>query len=275
MDIKKISPFIAVSPQISVTDIGILASQGYRSIICNRPDGEGDDQPRASELAAAAQRHGMDFHYQPVISGQVSDDDVADFGALMASVDGPVLAFCRTGTRSITLWALSEIRHLTVPSVLAAARALGYDLEGLSGRLQQRHQLTHPPHDNVVDITGSTRSQASVPVHDVVIVGGGAGGLASAASLLKRRPDLDIAVIEPREAHYYQPGWTLVGGGVFRREDTERAMSAVMPRGVKWLKAAVAAFEPEYNRVVLEDGERIGYRTLVVAPGIKLNWQAI
>jgi len=274
VDIKKISPFISVSPQISVTDVGVLASQGYRSIICNRPDGEADDQPVAADIAAAAQRHGMEFHYQPVVSGQVGDDDVSDFGALMASIDGPVLAFCRTGTRSITLWALSEVRHMTVASVLAAAKALGYDLEGLQGRLQERHQLSHGPLGNVVDLAPH-QVQAASPVHDVVIVGGGAGGLASAASLLKRRPDLDIAVIEPREQHYYQPGWTLVGGGVFKREDTERAMASVMPKGVKWLKSAVAGFEPAHNQVVLEDGERIGYRTLVVSPGIKLNWQAI
>jgi sulfide:quinone oxidoreductase len=275
VDIKKISPFVSVSPQISVTDVGILASQGYRSIVCNRPDGEADDQPLASELAAAAERHGMEFHYQPVVSGQLTDADVSDFGALMASLDGPVLAFCRTGTRSITLWALSEVRHITVEGVLAAAREQGYDLEGLSPRLQERFELSHADSDNVVEPAEARRTTGNGPVHDVVIVGGGAGGLASAASLLKRRPGLNIAVIEPRDQHYYQPGWTLVGGGVFKREDTERAMSSVMPKGVKWLKAAVAGFEPAHNRVVLEDGERIGYRSLVVSPGIKLNWQAI
>ncbi len=70
------------------------------------------------------------------------------------------------------------------------------------------------------------------PFHQVVVVGGGAGGLAAAASLLRRRPSLDIAVIEPRDTHYYQPGWTLVGGGVFKREQTVRPMAEVMPQAV-------------------------------------------
>ena len=99
--------------------------------------------------------------------------------------------------------------------------------------------------------------------------------LATAASLLKRRPALAIAIVEPRERHYYQPGWTLVGGGVFDRARTERAMEDVMPKGVKWIRSAVAGFEPERDEVVLEDGERLPYRTLVAAPGIKLDWAAV
>ena len=81
--------------------------------------------------------------------------------------------------------------------------------------------------------------------------------------------------MEPRERHDYQPGWTLVGGGVFDRALTERSMAAVMPKGVRWIRGAVAAFEPERNRVVLEDGTRIAYRTLVAAPGIELHWAGV
>ena len=65
--------------------------------------------------------------------------------------------------------------------------------------------------------------------------------------------DLDIAIIEPRDIHYYQPGWTLVGGGVFDPATTARTMASLMPHGVHWIKAAVAAFEPEKNAVILED----------------------
>ncbi len=268
MDIKRISPFLAVSSQISPSDVGILASQGFRSIICNRPDGEAEDQPPVTEIQAAAERHGIEFYHQPVVSGQVTDGDVTQFGELMARLDGPVLAFCRTGTRSITLWALTEARHLTVEAILQATQQAGYDLTGLQDRLRKRQLHTSAAALRAED-------QVTIAVHDVVIVGGGAAGLAAAASLLKRRPGLDIAVIEPREQHYYQPGWTLVGGGVFERADTERSMADVMPKDVKWLKAAAAGFEPERNCVVLEDGERIGYRSLVAAPGIKLDWQAI
>jgi len=264
MDIKKISPFLSVSPQITAADVGILASQGFRTIVCNRPDGEADDQPASAEVAAAAERHGLTFHYQPVVAGKVTDEDVDAYAALLAAAEGPALAFCRTGTRSISMWAMSEAHHLSIEAILSTAGAHGYDLESLRDRLEAR-----------LSSDAGTETTHSLPTHDVVIVGGGAGGLATAASLLKRRADLDIVVIEPRDKHYYQPGWTLVGGGVFDRALTERPMASVMPEGVKWQKSAVAGFEPERNCVVLEDGERIAYRTLVVSPGIKLNWQGI
>ena len=111
--------------------------------------------------------------------------------------------------------------------------------------------------------------------HKVVIVGGGAAGIATAASLLKRRSGLDIAIIEPAETHAYQPGWTMVGGGVFKPEVTQRAMANVMPKGVKWIKAAAKTFEPENNQVTLEDGSTVTYEALVVAPGIRLAWDKI
>ena len=128
-------------------------------------------------------------------------------------------------------------------------------------------------------MTGSdaskTESAGYSERHDVIIVGGGAGGLGAASSLLRRKPNLDILVIEPTDSHFYQPGWTLVGSGVFDRKVTIRSMASVMPRGVKWKRSAVAAFEPEQNGVVLEDGEKIGYRMLVVAAGLKLDWEVV
>jgi sulfide:quinone oxidoreductase len=111
--------------------------------------------------------------------------------------------------------------------------------------------------------------------HTVVVVGGGSGGLAVAARLKRRRSDLDVAVIEPSENHHYQPAWTLVGAGVYPIEATRRREADVMPKGVTWIKERAAGFEPESNRVVLEDGTRIEYTFLVVASGIQLNWGAI
>ncbi len=111
--------------------------------------------------------------------------------------------------------------------------------------------------------------------HEIVIVGGGAGGIAAAASLLARRPGLDIAIVEPAEYHYYQPGWTMVGGGIFNPEQTRRAMGDVMPPRAKWLKGAVAGFEPEGNLVTMTDGSQITYQLLILAPGIRLAWEKI
>ncbi|RMQ49171.1 FAD-dependent pyridine nucleotide-disulfide oxidoreductase [Pseudomonas cichorii] len=113
------------------------------------------------------------------------------------------------------------------------------------------------------------------PFHQILIVGAGAAGLATAASLLARDASLDIAIIDPADTHYYQPGWTLVGAGVFTPQSTARSMASLIPKGVQWIKAAVAGFEPHSNSVTLEDGRTVGYRQLVVCPGLKLDWAAI
>lgn len=111
--------------------------------------------------------------------------------------------------------------------------------------------------------------------HQVVIVGGGAAGIAVASSLLKRRRDLDIAIIEPKDQHYYQPGWTMVGGGVFDFDFTTRSEQSCIPKRASWIRKAATAFDPENNTVVLDGGERVGYDYLIAAPGLKLNFAAI
>lgn len=99
---------------------------------------------------------------------------------------------------------------------------------------------------------------------DVVVVGGGSAGIGVTASLLRRRPGLRIAVIEPSDNHYYQPAWTLVGGGAFDVAKTVRPTQAVMPARATWLRAAVAGFEPESDTVRLADGRAVSYRQLIV-----------
>jgi len=110
---------------------------------------------------------------------------------------------------------------------------------------------------------------------DVVVIGGGAGGIAAASSLLKRRPSLDIAIVEPSALHRYQPGQTLVGGGIFQPEQTARPMAACIPKRAHWLHARVSDIDAERDRVTLEGGTTLGYETLVAAPGIELDWSAI
>lgn len=111
--------------------------------------------------------------------------------------------------------------------------------------------------------------------HDVVIVGGGAGGIAAAASLLRRRPSLDVAIIEPSEDHFYQPGFTLVGAGIFTTEQLRRSTQSLIPRGATLHRAEVTAFAPDDNLVTLKGGESLGYRLLIVATGNRLDFDAV
>ena len=111
--------------------------------------------------------------------------------------------------------------------------------------------------------------------HQVLIVGGGAAGITVAARLKKARPALDIAILEPSSDHYYQPGWTLVGGGVFSLEQTRRNEASLIPAGVTWIRESAAGFTPESNSVSTSAGQTLTYDALVVATGMKLNWEAI
>ena len=111
--------------------------------------------------------------------------------------------------------------------------------------------------------------------YDVVIVGGGAAGIATASSILRRASHLSVAIVEPADTHYYQPGWTMVGAGVFSSHSTSRAMASVMPKAANWIKAAVNILDPSNNALELSNGTNITYGRLVVCPGLKLNWSGV
>ena len=110
---------------------------------------------------------------------------------------------------------------------------------------------------------------------DVLIVGGGAAGITVAAIIRRQRPQLSVSLIEPSDVHYYQPGWTIVGGGEYTLEKTRRATASLIPNGVDWIRNRAEAFEPQHNAVVLADGSRVGYHMLVACPGIKNDWDKI
>ena len=110
---------------------------------------------------------------------------------------------------------------------------------------------------------------------DVVIAGGGAAGIGLSASLKSRNKSLKIAIIEPSDHHFYQPSWTLVGGGAFNVNASRRNTQDIIPAGVAWIKDKISTFNPEANEVILKHKETIKYKYLAVATGLKLNWDAI
>jgi sulfide:quinone oxidoreductase len=260
MDLKKITDKFSVSPQITVDDVATLKEAGFRALICNRPDGEGADQPTFEEIEAAAKAVGIEARYVPVQTGMVKDADVEAFGTVLGEVQRPVLAYCRTGTRSATLWSFHEAQKRPIAEILAATKAVGYDMNGVARRIANG---------------GKTPTDTGDASFDVVIVGAGAGGISAAASLKARKPGLDIAVIDPADIHYYQPGWTMVGGGIFDAQSTAKTMGSLIPKGVHWIKSAVAAFEPANNAVILDGCRVVKYGRLVVCPGLKLDWSAV
>jgi len=109
----------------------------------------------------------------------------------------------------------------------------------------------------------------------ILIVGGGTAGISVAARLAPHMPAGSIAIVEPSDKHYYQPLWTLVGGGVFDKTITERPEEDYIPDGVVWIRDRVAAFDPDAHQIVTRGGERLGYEQLVVALGMQLDWSKI
>ncbi len=258
MKLANLAKGVLVADQILPEDLNDLAAQGIKTIFCHRPDGEGADQPNFAEIAQAAKKLKIKTHYLPVVSGKISDADVTAFAELFKEARQPLLGYCRSGMRAATLWALSQGANLGLAQTLEAGKQAGFDLSGLSQR-----------------IVGTQANNASVIHHEVVIIGGGAAGVAVASSLLSRNSKLDVAIIDPADTHYYQPGWTMVGGGVFKPATTVKTMASVIPSKAKWIQAAVAGFEPDNKQVILEGCRPISYDALIVCPGLKLNWHAI
>jgi uncharacterized protein (TIGR01244 family) len=99
----------ATAPQISPHDMAAIAAHGFGTVINNRPDFEGGpEQPTSQAMAKAAQAAGLAYHYIPVVSGQITPEQVAEFAAKVRAAKGPVLAFCRSGARSTNLWHMGQ-----------------------------------------------------------------------------------------------------------------------------------------------------------------------
>eukprot|EP01087_Luapelamoeba_hula_P003051 TRINITY_DN1287_c0_g2_i1.p1 TRINITY_DN1287_c0_g2~~TRINITY_DN1287_c0_g2_i1.p1 ORF type:complete len:492 (+),score=84.52 TRINITY_DN1287_c0_g2_i1:57-1478(+) len=122
---------------------------------------------------------------------------------------------------------------------------------------------------------GEVNSDGWSEHQSVVIVGGGTAGLAVANQILELQPGISITVVEPSERHYYQPGWTMAGAGIIKKEATRRTEAEVMPKDVRWLRSAVQKFLPGFNAILTEDGHKLTYNFLVVCPGLQINWNKV
>jgi len=135
LDIKRIDERVSVSPQIDVEDVARLKAAGFVAIINNRPDGEDATQPPGAVIAEAAAAAGLRYFAIPLGRDGVRDELIEATRQALDSIDGPVLAYCRSGTRSTTLWALSQTGREATEDVIGKAAGAGYDISHLRGHL--------------------------------------------------------------------------------------------------------------------------------------------
>ena len=135
MKFAKINSELTVSDQITIEDLKEIHAQGYKTIFCNRPDHESEGQLDFSLIEKEAQNLDIKAIHQPVVGGQISDNDIAQFGSYFEIAQKPIFAYCRTGTRCSTLWALSHAKKLPIDEILSKAQIAGYDLSSLRDRL--------------------------------------------------------------------------------------------------------------------------------------------
>lgn len=149
MEFKTLMPHLSVFGQMTPELIEEAAKQGFKIIVNNRPDGEAPDQPSSADLEACAIEHGLNYIYLPISPGEMPEQAIEGFAELLSKAQqaqaGPILAFCRSGMRSTSLWALAQV---TLPNaqgvildpyqIVAMAAAAGYNLSSMEPYLESR-----------------------------------------------------------------------------------------------------------------------------------------
>lgn len=133
----KVNAEISVAPQITVKDVADIAAAGFKTVICNRPNGESFDQTDYEAIKATAEQLGLAFVFQPVPNNGMSLQDVAAFKQHFANAAKPVLAYCRSGTRCTFLWAFSQAGEMLTTDIIAAAQGAGFDISPMAPALDQ------------------------------------------------------------------------------------------------------------------------------------------
>ena len=133
-DFRRVTDDLSVAPQISVADVAEAARQGFKTVINNRPDGEEPGQPSGAEIAAAALAAGLAYHHIPVRGGPTSEQ-IGETAIVLQEAEVPVLAFCRSGTRSIVTWSICQATTgaMARGDLISVGREAGYDLSGVLG----------------------------------------------------------------------------------------------------------------------------------------------
>lgn len=136
-EFRRVTPEFAVAGQLELADIARAAAEGYKVIVCNRPEGEDPGQPTEAEIKAAIQAAGLAYKSLPY-TGATPPGVVGETAELLEETNGPVLAYCRTGRRSIMAWALAQALsgNNTPEEIIALAGRAGYDLSGARGALE-------------------------------------------------------------------------------------------------------------------------------------------
>lgn len=137
MEIKRINDKVSVSGQIQPADVAAIKAAGFTAIVNNRPDGEAPDQPGGAEIEAAAKAAGLAYYAIPLGREGVSPDMVDKTREALEGSAGPVFCYCRSGTRSTTLWALSQAGELPAEEIISSAQNAGYDISHLAGHLSR------------------------------------------------------------------------------------------------------------------------------------------
>ncbi|MXO70919.1 TIGR01244 family sulfur transferase [Alteraurantiacibacter buctensis] len=133
-DFRQLSDQVWASPQITLADVQAAAAMGFALVINNRPEGESPDQTPGEDIAAAVRAAGMDYCAIPIAPGGFTHEQVADMAKALGEAGGPVLAYCRSGTRSTLLWSLAQAAAGEDPdSIASAALQAGYDIAPIRG----------------------------------------------------------------------------------------------------------------------------------------------
>lgn len=136
MAMIELTPGYSVSPQIALEDVQAAADAGITLVICNRPDAEVPPELSHRSMEEAARAAGMAFVYIPVTNESLTLEQVTQQAELLAEADGPVLAYCRSGTRCSIVWAMGKAGEMPVDEILATTAKAGYQLEGIRPTLE-------------------------------------------------------------------------------------------------------------------------------------------